>query len=232
MCLFRKTKYTIEAKSPPTLQWRHIERDGVRDHQPHDCLLNRLFRRRSKKTPKPRVTGLCAGNSPVTGEFPTQRTRNAENVSIWWRHHESWRQNANDWIWAFYPAVLLGGILLQTCYYCGTEYVKSILKISMITWACFVINCNRTDKGFGQYAWYKHGSLLGMFGNMTLRIRGVRRPWGVLPALYYYHTSQQATVCTLRLIDSLIMLLMGWVHCSANLTEKMLYYQNGYGNFY
>ena len=68
------------------LQWRHNERDGVSDHQPHDCLLNRLFRRRSKKTPKLRVTGICAGNSPVTGEFPGHRASN-EIVSIWWRHH-------------------------------------------------------------------------------------------------------------------------------------------------
>ena len=30
------------------LHWRHNERDGVSNHQPHDCLLNRLFRRRSK----------------------------------------------------------------------------------------------------------------------------------------------------------------------------------------
>ena len=52
----------------------------------HDCLLNRLFRRRSTKTSKPRVTGLRGGNSPVTGEFPAQRASNAENVSIWWRH--------------------------------------------------------------------------------------------------------------------------------------------------
>ena len=36
-----------------------------------------------------RVTGLCEGNSPVTGEFPTQRVSNAENLSIWWRHHDS-----------------------------------------------------------------------------------------------------------------------------------------------
>ena len=50
-------------------------------------LLNRLFRLRSKKTSKLRVTGLCAGNAPVTGEFPAQRTSSAENVSIWWRHH-------------------------------------------------------------------------------------------------------------------------------------------------
>ena len=69
------------------LQWRHNERDSVSNHQPHDCLLNRLFRRRSKKTSKLRVTGLCEGNSPGTGEFPAQMASNAENVSIWWRHH-------------------------------------------------------------------------------------------------------------------------------------------------
>ena len=40
-----------------------------------------------KKTSKLRVTGLCVGNSPGAGEFPAQMARNAENVSIWWRHH-------------------------------------------------------------------------------------------------------------------------------------------------
>ena len=54
------------------LQWRHNGRNSVSNHQPHDCLLNRLFRRRSKKTSKLRVTGLCAGTSPGTGEFPAQ----------------------------------------------------------------------------------------------------------------------------------------------------------------
>ena len=73
--------------SAQTLQWRHNGRDSVSNHQRHDCLLNRSFRRRSKKTPKLRVTGLCAGNSPGTGEVPAQRASNAENVSIWWRHH-------------------------------------------------------------------------------------------------------------------------------------------------
>ena len=29
----------------------------------------------------------CEGNSPVTGEFPTQSASNVENVSICWRHH-------------------------------------------------------------------------------------------------------------------------------------------------
>ena len=70
-----------------SLQWRHNGRDGVSNHQPHDCLLNRLFRHRSKKTSKLRVTGLFAGNSPVTGKFPAQKASNAENISIWWHHH-------------------------------------------------------------------------------------------------------------------------------------------------
>ena len=69
------------------LLWRHNGRDSVSHHQPHDCSLKRLFRRRSKKASKLRVTGLCVGNSPATDEFPAQMANNAENVSIWWRHH-------------------------------------------------------------------------------------------------------------------------------------------------
>ena len=71
-----------------TLHWRHNELDGVSDHQPHDRLLTCLFRHRWKKTSKLRVTGLCEGNSPGTGDFPAQKASNAENVSIWWRHHD------------------------------------------------------------------------------------------------------------------------------------------------
>ena len=70
------------------LQWRHNERDGVSNHRRIDGLLNRLFRRRSKKTSKLHVTGLCEENSPMTGEFLAQRASNAENISISWRHHD------------------------------------------------------------------------------------------------------------------------------------------------
>ena len=45
-------------------------------------------RHRSERTSKLHVTGLCEWNSPVTSEFPAQRTSNTENVPIWWRHHE------------------------------------------------------------------------------------------------------------------------------------------------
>ena len=75
-------------KTGVTLFWRHNGGDDVSNHQPHDCLLDRSFRRRSKKTSKLRVTELCAGNSQVTGEFPAQKASNAENVSIWWGHRE------------------------------------------------------------------------------------------------------------------------------------------------
>ena len=89
-----------------TLQWRHNECDGVSNHQPHDCLLCRLFGRRSKKTSKLRVTGLCAGKSPgpvnsphkgpVTGKmFPFDDViMNSQIISI-----------------------TRGGLLLQPCYY-------------------------------------------------------------------------------------------------------------------
>ena len=69
------------------LQWRHNKHGGVLNHRRLDCLLNRLFRRRSRKMSKLRVTGLCEWNPPGTGEFPLRRASNAKNVSIWWRHH-------------------------------------------------------------------------------------------------------------------------------------------------
>ena len=68
---------------PHSLQWRHNEHGGVSNNRRLECLLHRLFRPRSKKTSKLRVTGLCEGNSPVAGEFSAQRASNAENVSMW-----------------------------------------------------------------------------------------------------------------------------------------------------
>ena len=47
------------------LQWRHNGREGVSNHQPHHCLLNRSFRRRSKKYQILRIIGLCDGNWSV-----------------------------------------------------------------------------------------------------------------------------------------------------------------------
>ena len=63
------TSYLVVLRIPEIL-WKYIFSlshyidDGVSNYQPHSCLLNRLFRRRSKKKSKLRVTGLCARNSP------------------------------------------------------------------------------------------------------------------------------------------------------------------------
>ena len=52
-------------------------RNSISNHQPHDCLLNRLFKRRSKKTSKLCVTGLCAGifRGPVNSPHKWRVTR-------------------------------------------------------------------------------------------------------------------------------------------------------------
>ena len=96
------------------LQWRHNEHDGVSNHQPNDCLLNCLFRRRSKKRSKLRVTGLCAGNSLVTGESPAHRWPFDDVIMQFrfcdggsacipshyhHRHHQIARTNPNHWSW-------------------------------------------------------------------------------------------------------------------------------------
>ena len=67
------------------LQWRYNEHDGVSKQQRPDCLLNRLFRHASKRTPKLRWP--LWGKPPATGGFPSQRVSDAEKVSIWLRHH-------------------------------------------------------------------------------------------------------------------------------------------------
>ena len=58
-----------------TLQWRHNEPHGAENHWHLDCLLNRLSRRKSKKTSKLRVTGLCEGNPPVDSPHKGPVTR-------------------------------------------------------------------------------------------------------------------------------------------------------------
>ena len=81
------------------LQWRHNGRYGISNHQPHHCLLNRLIRCISKKTSKLRVTVLCAGNSPVTGEFPAQMASSVVFVFILWRHHDSAPRRTSVRLW-------------------------------------------------------------------------------------------------------------------------------------
>ena len=59
-------------------------------HCKHTRLFTQPFIQAQIKTSKLRVTGLCEGNSPVTGEFPAQKDSNAKKISIRWRHHNLW----------------------------------------------------------------------------------------------------------------------------------------------
>ena len=131
------------------LQWRHNGRDSISNHQPHSGLLNRLFRRRSKKTSKLRVTGLCAGNSPGTGEFPAQMASNAENVSIWPSHHaischlnQHWQKTAAlgatgpQWVNSLVPWTLVHVMIWhhQESSHCLSQYWFRSMGPYGITW--------------------------------------------------------------------------------------------------
>ena len=135
-----------------TLQWRHNDdNDDVSNHQPYHCLLNRLFGRRSKKTSKLRVTGLCAGNSPGTGEFPAQMASNTENASIWWRHHDpGWNlrlpsETSNnfrwldslwtrDAIWPYISGSIMIQVMLDGCRYQAFTCTNVDLIINEARW--------------------------------------------------------------------------------------------------
>ena len=125
----------------PTLLWHHNGHDGISNQQPHDCLLNCWFRHKSKKTSKLHFTGLCAGNSPVTGEFPAQMISYVENVSIWWRHHD-WSKASwyHDITGTWYPWVeyhmLINTSLIQQLLNQSYFPIKEFLKFDIydITW--------------------------------------------------------------------------------------------------
>ena len=130
-----------QARNCP-LRWRHNGHDNVSNYQPHDCLLNRLFRRRSQKTSKLRITGLCAGNSPGTGEFPSQMASNAENVSVWWRHHAKWQC---DWrlyrIAGMYNVIDINYPDMNIKYINFADRIKKILTSEVpLDWLYYIIS--------------------------------------------------------------------------------------------
>ena len=91
---------------------------------------NRLFRHRSKKTSKPRATGLCEGNPPVSIGFPSQMVSNAEYVSIWWGHHAHfWRNNAQLHVALVYPWILrVTTSFLRSDWHTKNDYCRNFLQ--------------------------------------------------------------------------------------------------------
>ena len=128
-----------------SLQWCHNGRDGVSYHQPHHCLFNSLLRHRSKKTPRLGVTGLCAGNSPGTGEFPAQMASNAENVSVWWLHH-IWIQPAHAWFYTQFPLYMYN-IIVERHSMILTQLLFA-LEYLYCMWTSHIRNADGTDALF------------------------------------------------------------------------------------
>ena len=80
-----------------TLQWRHNERESVSNHQRHECLLNRLFRGKSKKHRSPASLAFVRGihrspvNSPHKGPV-TRKILSFDNVTM----IKNWRCKAKQ----------------------------------------------------------------------------------------------------------------------------------------
>ena len=135
-----------------SLQWRHNRRDSVSNHQPHDCFRNRLFRHRSKKTSKLRVTVLSVGNSPEAGEFPAQMASNAENVSIWWRHHGPFHL---PYAWEDIPSQIAVFTVVLLLVNTHGQYHSSYITLN--------------DKTVGFYTWTEQYILCPLWNGKTAR---------------------------------------------------------------
>ena len=71
------TSIAISYRWATTLKWRHNGHDGVSNHKLHDCLLNRLFGRRSEKHQSPASLAFVRGihRSPVNSPHKWLVTR-------------------------------------------------------------------------------------------------------------------------------------------------------------
>ena len=94
---FNISHFAVRSKRPhgyiTSLQWRHNGHDGVSNHQPHHCLLNRLFGRRSKKKAKLHVRGIHRG--PVNSPHKWSVTRKMfpfDDVIMWNIHSRTGKQ--------------------------------------------------------------------------------------------------------------------------------------------
>ena len=84
----------IRRERKVTLQWRQNERNYVSNHQPHDCLINRSFRRRSKKISKLRVTGFVRRihRWPVNSTHKGPVTRKCFHLmTSSWQYENRWK---------------------------------------------------------------------------------------------------------------------------------------------
>ena len=121
------------------LQWRHDGHDGFSNHQPHDCLLNLLSRRKSKKTSKLRVTGIYAGNSPW---IPRTKCQWRGKCSIGWRQHgdgcKHCMQSCYDWPCLTHLPRDKMAAISQTIFSDAFSWMKNCLFWLKFHWSLFL----------------------------------------------------------------------------------------------
>ena len=158
--------YRVQNWFNPPIQWRHNERDGV----------SRLFTQpfvqaHIKEIIKaPRHWPLWG---EFTGEFPAQRVSDAENVSIWWRHHAKlyWTTNEYNTMENGTSCMISVVIRKLTCYLMFKCRKMSHILKTKFSKLCYWIEWLCTEQATNHYLnhWWP--------GSMTYR--RVTRPQGV-----------------------------------------------------
>ena len=69
-----------------SVQWHHNEQDGVSNHQPHGCLLNR-FSGADQRTHQSSASLAFVRGIHRDRWIPRTKGQLRGNVSIWWHHH-------------------------------------------------------------------------------------------------------------------------------------------------
>ena len=154
-------------KSMQSLQWRHNGRDGVSDHQPYHCLLNRLFMRRSKKTSNSASLAFVRGINRRPVNSPQKWPVTQKKVSIWWHHHDwnpSKQQGSGRNISYNRLTTQIGTPNTHTC-----KYQKSITCMH-VKYSCSI------SKQPGSHWWIPAISLLMIFSVSRLCVRQCKTP--------------------------------------------------------
>ena len=140
--------------------------------------LNCLFKHRSKKTSKLRVTGLCG-----------QMASNAENVSIWWRHHEM--------ITVIQFNIAIGFNIN------GHDILSEYSEINNIWYLSFIL---LSLHSFKCASWPKHIHKLYILRNVNLNTKWlIQTPASFLKETYFYNAFTDLHAKRSRLLNTKVL---------------------------
>ena len=136
-CFWHNTPVMLYA-----LQWRHNERDGVSNHRRLHCLFNCWFRRKSKTNQS--FASLTFGQEftgSVTGKFSAQTASNAENASVWWRHHVPVTHFTNG-VWAH-------NLNRLTNHFASTLFILTVSHLGVLS----ILICRQATSHYLSQCW-------------------------------------------------------------------------------